>query len=160
MKFSGGFLSQVEQTSLGQEHPLWAGATFSLWCLLRMRSDPARRAPSHCHQYPGGKLTAGTCEMRRFEGNPLFSILNFQVLGSFLGCSPAENYQTILSKRKLHETPIFKNMSFLWGKAPVQHSYGLDDNPVPYFLKVFLVLLIARSCFSCKFGRHVKVIFQ
>ena len=28
-----------------QEHPLWAGATFSLWCLLRMRSDPARRGP-------------------------------------------------------------------------------------------------------------------
>lgn len=75
----------MEQTCLGQEHPLWAGATFSLWCLLRMRSDPARRAPSHCHQYPSGKLTAGTCEMRRFEGNPLSSILNFQVLGSFWG---------------------------------------------------------------------------
>jgi len=27
-----------------EEHPLWAGATFSLWCLLRMRSDPARLA--------------------------------------------------------------------------------------------------------------------
>eukprot|EP00435_Cladocopium_sp_Y103_P012649 s2843_g3.t1 len=27
-----------------EEHPLWAGATFSLWCLLRMRPDPARLA--------------------------------------------------------------------------------------------------------------------
>lgn len=90
--------------------------------------------------------------MRRSEGNPLFSNLNFQVPREFFGVLTWRELSDYPQKKETPRSSYLQKHVLPMGKGSREkHSYGLDDNPVPYFLKVFLVLLIAR---------HVKLMCQ